>query len=123
MEMIDNTIIPTPENEMMLNLVLAISDEITRMQNNLRNMDNTVRGHKQLTRSLERMRNHLLAAGFEVVDMVGMHYHEGMRVVASFALDTSLPRGCQVISSVSKPQVNYQGKMIQVAQVIVSQNL
>lgn len=104
-------------------LVLAIADEMTRMQTNLSNMDSSVRGYKQLIRSLERMRNHLLVAGYEVVDMLGTPYHEGMRVVATFVFDETLPPGSQVITGVSKPQVNYLGELIQVANITVSQNI
>ena len=103
--------------------MLALVDELVRMETNLRHIDPAIKGYKQLLRSVERMKTHLLAHGYEVVDMVGQPYVEGMLVVANFVLDDSLPEGTQVITSVTKPQVNYQGQMIQVAQITVSQNL
>lgn len=119
----DNSQQDTLDRQAVHDLVLSIADEMTRMQANLANMDSTVRGHKQLSRSLERMRNHLLVAGYEVVDMLGAPYHEGMRVMASFVFDETLPMGSQIVTGVSKPQVNYLGELIQVAHVTVSQNI
>ena len=98
-------------------MVLALADELVRMQQNLA----TVHGFKQLQRSIQRMNTILLAAGYEVVEMIGRPYNDGMRVVASFTLDDSIPPGQQIITAVTQPQVNYQGQMIQVAIVTVSQ--
>ena len=103
-------------------LVLALADEMVRMELNLKHMDPEAKGHRQLIRSLERMRNHLLSAGYEVVEMLGKPYEEGMKVVANFVLDETLPEGAQIITGITRPQVNYQGQMIQVAQITVSQN-
>ena len=58
-------------------LVLALADEMVRMELNLKHMDPEAKGHRQLIRSLERMRNHLLSAGYEVVEMLGKPYEEG----------------------------------------------
>lgn len=110
----------TPMNEQH-EMVLALADELVRMQQNLARMDSAVRGYKQLQRSVQRMNTILQAAGYEVVDMLGQPYSDGMRVVASFNLDDSMPPGQQLITAVSRPQVNYQGEMIQVAMVTVSQ--
>ena len=46
-----------------------------------------------------------------------------MKVVANFVSDDTLGEGEQKISGIIKPQINYKGKMIQSAQITVSQNL
>ena len=69
------------------------------------------------------MKDNLLATGYELVDMLGKDYHDGMNVTAHFAEDENLPEGKQIITGVIKPQINYKGKMIQSAQITVSQNL
>ena len=105
-------------------LPLAIADELNRMTVNLSHMPADVRGYKQLCRCVERMETALQAYGYEVVHLLGQAYTDGMKVMANFVIDEQMqsdeaPR----ITNVSRPQVNYQGRMIQVAQVTVSQPL
>ena len=101
--------------------VLAIASEISRMENNLCRMQD-VPGHKQLSRALDRMKVALQAEGYTVIPLLGTPYREGMQMTALFVLDESLPPGSSVITSVQKPQVNRNGKMIQAASVTVGQN-
>ncbi|MBD5362033.1 MAG: hypothetical protein HDR81_05955 [Bacteroides sp.] len=104
-------------------LIATLADRITFMEMTLYKMDSSVRGHKQLSRSIKQMKDNLLANGYELVDMLGKDYHEGMKVTANFVEDENLPEGKQIITGIIKPQINYQGKMIQSAQITVSQNL
>lgn len=55
--------------------------------------------------------------------MLGKPYNEGMKVVANFVVDENLKEGQQIISGIIKPQINYNGQMIQSAQITVSQNI
>jgi len=43
-----------------------------------------------------------------------------MNAMANFIQSEDLPTGKQVITRIIKPQVNFQGKMIQAAQIEVS---
>lgn len=104
-------------------LITTLADRITFMEMTLYKMDSSVRGHKQLSKSIKQMKDNLLANGYELVDMLGKEYHEGMKVTANFLEDENLPEGKQIITGIIKPQINYQGKMIQSAQITVSQNL
>lgn len=104
-------------------LITTLADRITFMEMTLYKMDSSVRGHKQLSKSIKQMKDHLLANGYELVDMLGREYHEGMKVTANFVEDENLPEGKQIITGIIKPQINYHGKMIQSAQITVSQNL
>lgn len=101
--------------------VLAIAGEIVRMENNLYRMAD-VPGRKQVSKSLERMKVALQAEGYAVVPLLGNPYKEGMQMSAVFVPDESLPFGSSIITSVQKPQVNRNGKMIQAASVTVGQN-
>ena len=105
------------------NLITTLADRITFMEMTLYKMDSSVRGHKQLSKSIKQMKDNLLANGYELVDMLGIDYHDGMKVTANFVEDENLPEGKQIITGIIKPQINYQGKMIQSAQITVSQNL
>ncbi|MDE7346518.1 MAG: hypothetical protein K2N48_07235 [Muribaculaceae bacterium] len=104
-------------------LITTLADRITFMKMTLYKMDSSVRGHKQLSKSIKQMKDNLLANGYELVDMLGKDYHDGMKVTANFVEDENLPEGKQIITGIIKPQINYQGKMIQSAQITVSQNL
>lgn len=104
-------------------LITTLADRITFMEMTLYKMDSSVRGHKQLSKSIKQMKDNLMANGYELVDMLGKDYHDGMKVTANFIEDESLPPGKQVITGIIKPQINYQGKMIQSAQITVSQNI
>ena len=102
-------------------LALKVADEIVRIQKNLSMMDEDVKGKKQLSASVERIRSNFEANGYEIVDMLNMPFHDGMKVQANFRPDDSLEQGQQIISRVIKPQINYKGIMIQSAQIEVSQ--
>jgi len=104
-------------------LITTLADRITFMEMTLYKMDSSVRGHKQLSKSIKQMKDNLLANGYELVDMLGKDYHEGMKVTANFVEDEELPEGKQIITGIIKPQINYKGKMIQSAQITVSQNI
>ena len=86
-------------------------------------MDSSVRGHKQLSKSITQMKDNMLANGYEIVSMLGMAYHEGMKASPNFIEDESLEEGQRVITGIIKPQINYKGEMIQAAQITVSQNI
>jgi hypothetical protein len=85
-------------------------------------MDPNTKGMKQLLRAIEHIRNNFSAYGYEIVGMLGQQYVEGMKAAVSFEIDESLPEGERIITRVIKPQVNYQGRAIQMAQITVSQN-
>lgn len=104
-------------------LVLKISTEIAKLQNNIAKMDPSVRGHKQLKQSLDRMINNMKAKGYEIINLIGQDYNEGMPFEVRFIPDETLPEGKRIISGVDQLQVNYNGKMIQHAKIVVRQNI
>lgn len=114
----NKTINKEPNHE----LVLKIADEICRMEGNLVRMDPSIKGYKQLKKGIERVKNNFIANGYEIVDMLDKKYQEGMKAVVSFTQDDNLAKDEMIITSIIKPQVNYQGQMIQSAQITVSQN-
>lgn len=102
-------------------LVLLMCNEINRMENNLRHMDATARGHKKLLGVVRRMKENLGARGYEVTALHGQRYDAGLTVVAEdWITDRSLEPGREVISWVKMPEVRYRGKIIQAANVQVA---
>ena len=120
---IEATPIPIANEQADHTLALKVADEIVRIETNLSRMDTSVKGYKQLAKAVERIRTNFLANGYEIVEMLGKTYNEGMKVVANFVSDDTLAEGEQKITGIIKPQINYKGKMIQSAQITVSQNL
>lgn len=104
-------------------LALKVADEIVRIETNLSRMDHSIKGYKQLVRAVERIKTNFLANGYEIVDMLGKSYNDGMKVTANFVTDETLAEGEQIITGIIKPQINYYGRMIQSAQITVNQNL
>ncbi len=104
-------------------LVKALADRITFMEMTLYRMDPSVKGHKHLTKSIKQMKDNLLANGYEIVEMLGKDYVEGLKASPSFNDDDTLERGKRIITGITKPQINYKGQMIQAAQITVSQNI
>lgn len=104
-------------------LIKTLADRITFMEMTLYKMDSGVKGHKQLSRSIIQMKDNLRASGYELVDMLGKPYSDGMKAVASFEDDDTIDEGARIITKVIKPQINYNGIMIQNAQITVSQNI
>ena len=102
---------------------MKVADEIVRIELNLSRMDPSIRGYKQLSKAVERIKNNFMAKGYEIIDMLGKPYNEGMKVTANFVVDESLKEGELIITGITKPQINYNGKMIQAAQITVSQNI
>ena len=104
-------------------LVMKVADEIARMETNMSRMDSSIRGYKQLANSIKHIKDNYLANDYEIVEMLGKPYDEGMKVIADFVQDDNIEEGKQIITGIIKPQINYKGKMIQSAQIKVSQNI
>ena len=104
-------------------LALKVADEIVRMQKNIAKMPEDVKGLKPLLKGIERIQNNFLANGYEMINLLNKDYDERMNIdVINFITDENIPSGRKVITAVIKPQVHYNGVLIQRAQVDVSQN-
>lgn len=113
----------TPGREEDHALIRSLADRITFMEMTLYKMDPSVRGYKHLKRSIAQMKDNLTANGYEIVEMLGKPYHEGMKATVSFEDDDTLEPGTRIITNIIKPQINYRGEMIQASQISVSQNI
>lgn len=127
LELFDRQIANAPKNEgngkTDHSLALKVADEIVRIELNMSRMDSSIKGYKQLAKAVERIKDNFKANGYEIVDMLGKPYNEGMKVIANFVADENLEEGKQIITGITKPQINYNGQMIQAAQITVSQNI
>ena len=104
-------------------LALKVADEIVRMQKNISRMDADIKGLKPLEKGIERIQANFAANGYEMVNLLNSEYDERMNIdVINFVEDDTLESGKKIISKIIKPQVNFNGILIQRAQVEVSQN-
>lgn len=98
-----------------------VADEITRMQTNLSRMDNSIKGFKQLKASVKKLEQTLNSNHYVLEDLLNKTYDDGMNLQATFVEGENLKEGESIITRIIKPQINYKGKLIQAAQVEVSQ--
>jgi len=101
-------------------LAIKVADEITRMRQRIETMPSEINGIAQLSKSLDRLESELNNLGFELPILLKVPYMESMTVQARFIPSYSLRPGEKVITKVIKPQINFNGKMIQIAEVEVS---
>ena len=98
-----------------------VADEIVRITTNLSRMDTSIKGHKQLSASVRKLEQSLNSNGYELEALINKIYDNGMNLQANFVIDENLKEGESFITRIIKPQINYKGKLIQAAQVEVSQ--
>lgn len=101
-------------------LVLKIADRLTAMETNLYRMDPNTRGLNNLKNLVKSTKENFNAKEYEIVEMLGMEYKEGMEVIATFIPSDEIEIGKQIITKIVKPQVNFKGQTIQAAQIEVS---
>ena len=102
-------------------LALKVASEINLIERNINLMDKGTKGLKQLERSVGKLKDNLSANGYEMPELMGKQYHQGMKVIVTSSIpDENLEKGSEIITKVLIPQVNFSDKMIQTAQIEVS---
>lgn len=113
------TELPTnPETNILL--AFKVADEITRMRQRIASMPSDINGISQLSKSLDRLEEELNSLDFELPVLLNKPYDDGMTVKARFIPTESFKTGERIITKVIKPQINYKGQLVQVAEVEVS---
>ena len=102
-------------------LALKVADEVIRIRKNLGRMDEKTKGLKHLSSSVKRIQDNFMANGYELVEMLGKEYNEGMKATVNFVQDEDFEEGKRIITRIIKPQVNFKGTMIQTAQIEVTE--
>ena len=102
-------------------LALKLASEINLIERNINLMDAKTKGLRQLQASVGKLKDNLLANGYEMPVLLGKPFNQGMKVIVTSSIpDENLEKNAEVISKVLIPQVNYNDKMIQTAQIEVS---
>jgi cell division septum initiation protein DivIVA len=115
------TLQATPNAEPDHSLALKVASEINLIERNINLMDSKTKGLKQLQASVGKLKDNLSANNYEMPELLGKQFHQGMKVIVTSSIpDENLEKGSEVITKVLIPQVNYNDKMIQTAQIEVS---
>jgi len=102
-------------------LALKMADQVTAIERGISLIDEKTKGLQRLKNSVTNIKDNLAANGYELVELAGKRYNQGMNlIIANSVLDENLKSGEEIITRVIKPQVNFNDKMIQAAQVEVS---
>ncbi len=116
-----NSISNTSNNEPDHSLALKLANQINVMENNLNRMDQDVKGMKHLRNSISTLKDNLSANGYEMPELLGKQFHQGMKVIVTTSIpDEKYEKDSEIITKILIPQVNYNDKMIQTAQIEVS---
>ena len=75
---------------------------------------------RPLSKALERLEEELDDLGYEIVELAGKPYVDGMTAECQFVPVDTLGKDEQVITRVISPQVNYNGKLVQAPELEVS---
>jgi len=102
-------------------LALKVASEINLIERNINLMDSKTKGLKQLQASVGKLKDNLSANGYEMPELLGKQFHQGMKVIVTSTIpEENIEKGSEIISKILIPQVNYYDKMIQTAQIEVS---
>ena len=111
----------TPNAETDHSLALKVANEINLIERNINLMDSKTKGLKGLQVSVGKLKDNLSANGYEIPELLGKQFHQGMKVIVTSSIpDENLEKGSEIISKILIPQVNYNDKMIQTAQIETS---
>lgn len=115
------TLQATPNIEPDHSLALKVASEINLIERNINLMDSKTKGLKQLQASVGKLKDNLLANGYEMPELLGKQFHQGLKVIVTSSIpDENLEKGQEIISKILIPAVMYNDKMIQTAQIEVS---
>lgn len=110
-----------PVKEIDHSLALKLASEINLIERNIKLMDSKTKGLKQLIASVGKLKDNLNANGYEMVELLGKQFNPGMKVIVTSSIpDENLEKGVEIISKIIIPQVNFDGVMIQTAQLELS---
>ncbi|MDZ7774949.1 MAG: hypothetical protein U5L09_04695 [Bacteroidales bacterium] len=110
-------------SEDLKDLALKVADRLVVMEQNLSRMDEGTKGLKQLKKGIENIKANFSSNGFEIVDLLGKPFDERDKRMEPviFKSDENLNSDERIISRIIKPLIYFNHKLIQNAQVEVSQ--
>jgi len=101
-------------------LIIKVGEEIFRMKTRILNMEKEAKGVGALQNSIQRLEYELNSLGFNLCDLTGQDYIEGLTVlVKGWEVREDINPGKQKILRMIKPQILYKGEVVSVGEAIV----
>jgi hypothetical protein len=101
-------------------IFIKVANEIQRMRRRISNMPDDTKGIGALKNALRRLEEGLNDNEYELIDLTGQEYKEGINAKPRFVESEDLQKGQQIITKTIKLQINYKEKIIQPAEIEVS---
>lgn len=111
---------PHQGNEIDHSLALRVGEEIHRMRKRIENMPEDTKGLGALKNSLMRLEEEFNDNGYEIIELLGKAWNDGLTVEARFVPSDDLQPGQEIITKIIKPQINYKGVLVKAAEIEVS---
>ena len=100
---------------------LRVAEEIHRMRVRIERMPQDTKGVVALANAIQRLEEELRLKGYEVFDLTGMEYNDGMTaLVRDFIPMDDMPRGARRIVRTLKPQVKFNNSVISHGEIEVA---
>jgi len=112
-----------PDAEPDHSLPIKVCEEIQRMRNRMKHMDQDDQATKVFRKRLASLEEALNERGYEMANLENNPYNDGMTVKANFMSDENMKKGEEIITRIIRPQINYKDVLIQAAEVEVSQGV
>jgi hypothetical protein len=101
-------------------IFIKVANEIQRMRTRIKHMPEDTKGIGALKNALRRLEEGLNDNEYELIDLTGKEYVDGLTTKARFIDSEDIPTGQQIITKTIKLQINYKGVLIQPAEIEVS---
>ena len=100
---------------------LRVAEEIHRMRVRIERMPPDTKGVVALANAIQRLEEDLRLKGYEVFDLTGIDYNDGMTaLVRDFIPTDDMPRGARRIVRTLKPQVKFNSSVISHGEIEVA---
>jgi len=92
---------------------IKIACEIFRMKNRINSMDKNTKGISALKNAIERIENELKIKDYEIKDLTGSNYEEGMVIkILNVIEKDGIKPGARIIARMITPQIFFNGVLI-----------
>jgi hypothetical protein len=100
---------------------LRVAEELFRMRLRLSKMPEETKGISAVSNAIKRLEDELYIKGYEVIDLTGQDYDDGMTVVVKdFLPQDDMPKGQKKILRTLKPMVKYKTVIISHGEIEVA---
>lgn len=108
------------DDEIDHSIFIKVANEIQRMRTRVRNMPEDTKGIGALINALRRLEEGLNDNEYELIDLTGKEFVDGMTTKARFIPSDKIETGKRIITKTIKPQVNYKGVLVQMSNIEIT---